>query len=112
MRNKIFGAGIFFVGMLFILIAVSILFADHSYLSELKRQAWIATMLKALYGQFATFMEAWLLLCAGLVLAYLGIRGLKVASEEQSPSVKQGLILSRLRNRASRRNRLKKSSNR
>jgi hypothetical protein len=104
MRNKIISAGIFFIGMLFILVAISILLADHSYLSALKRHAWIATMLKAFYGQFAVFMEAWLMLCVGSVVAYLGIRGMKVRPEDTSASLKQGFILSRLRNRRSRRN--------
>jgi hypothetical protein len=107
MRNKVIDAGIFFIGILFILIAISILFADHSYLSALRRQAWIAMMLKVLYGQFATLMEAWLMLCAGLLCVYFGIRRVEAAPADASPSVKQGLILTRLRNRVSRKKRLK-----
>ena len=103
MRNRILGVGMILIGGFLGLIALSIVFADHSYLSQFRRKAWIAIMLKELYGRFASTMEAWLIFCIAVVFVYLGIYEIKSKSSAESVSVTRGLVLSRLRKRASRR---------
>ena len=102
MRNKILGAGMILIGGFLGLIALSILFADHSYLSQFRRKAWIALMLRELYGQFSTRMEAWLIFCIAAVFVYLGIHEVKSKPVAATVSATRGLVLSRLRKRVSR----------